>query len=187
MTCRVCTRELAAALGREPTHAELARRMGVTEADIGEIEAEAKRGYHNGGFKIYDVSKPAQPKRDRASQDRRHRRTSLRHGRALRLHLDRDGRLCRQHPRHLRYRRSAAAAGSIALVDAGAAHRAAARSRSWPGRQHRLHHALRFGDEMWASCWHGGFSIVDVSDIAQAAGPPAATTIIRCFRSRPTP
>ena len=29
---------------------------------MAEIEAEAKRGYHKGGFKIYDVSNPAQPK-----------------------------------------------------------------------------------------------------------------------------
>ena len=54
--------QLAEALGRAPTHAELAQKMSVTEAAIGEIEEEAKRGYHNGGFKIYDVSNPAQPK-----------------------------------------------------------------------------------------------------------------------------
>src|SRR5215470_14387646 len=34
-------RELAGTLGRDPTHAELAARLGVTEADVGEIEAEA--------------------------------------------------------------------------------------------------------------------------------------------------
>src|SRR5215467_566344 len=55
-------REIAAALGRAPTPAELAARLGVTEPDIREIEAEAKRGYHNGGFKIYDISEPTQPK-----------------------------------------------------------------------------------------------------------------------------
>ena len=38
---------------------------------------------------------------------------------------------------------------------------------TWPGRQHRLHHALRFGHEMWASYWHAGFRIVDVSNIAE--------------------
>src|SRR5260221_4842215 len=36
---------------------------------------------------------------------------------------------------------------------------------SWLGRRHRLHHALRFGNEMWASCWHGGFRIVDIADL----------------------
>jgi hypothetical protein len=54
--------QLAATLGREPTRAELAQKLSVTEDAIGEIEQEAKRGYHNGGFKIYDVSKPAAPK-----------------------------------------------------------------------------------------------------------------------------
>jgi hypothetical protein len=36
---------------------------------------------------------------------------------------------------------------------------------TWPGRQHRLHHALRFGDEMWAGVWHGGVRVIDVKDI----------------------
>jgi hypothetical protein len=36
---------------------------------------------------------------------------------------------------------------------------------SWSGKRYRLHHALRFGDEMWASCWHGGFRIIDVADL----------------------
>jgi len=38
---------------------------------------------------------------------------------------------------------------------------------AWAGRQHRLHHALRFGPEMWASCWRGGLYVVDVSDLAR--------------------
>ena len=38
---------------------------------------------------------------------------------------------------------------------------------TWSGKRHRLHHALRFGNEMWASCWHGGFRVVDVSDLAR--------------------
>src|SRR5262249_57529809 len=44
---------------------------------------------------------------------------------------------------------------------------------TWSGRRHRLHHVLRFGDEMWASCWHAGFWVVDVSDLAR---PKAAGT-----------
>jgi hypothetical protein len=46
-------------------------------------------------------------------------------------------------------------------------HIAGGETPTWPGRQHRLHHALRRGNEMWASCWHGGFFIVDISDLAQ--------------------
>src|SRR5262249_59141562 len=37
----------------------------------------------------------------------------------------------------------------------------------------RRHHALRFGDEMWGSGWHGGFWVVDVTDLAR---PKAAGT-----------
>jgi hypothetical protein len=44
---------------------------------------------------------------------------------------------------------------------------------TWSGRRHRLHHALRFGDEMWASCWHGGFWVVDVTDLARPKGAGA--------------
>ena len=38
---------------------------------------------------------------------------------------------------------------------------------AWVGRRNRLHHALRFGDELWAGCWHGGIAVIDVSDIRQ--------------------
>src|SRR5207247_3617059 len=46
-------------------------------------------------------------------------------------------------------------------------HTAGGETPSWSGRRHRLHHALRFNDEMWASCWHGGFWVVDVSELAK--------------------
>jgi hypothetical protein len=36
---------------------------------------------------------------------------------------------------------------------------------AWQGRRNRLHHALRFGDELWAGCWHGGIAVIDVADI----------------------
>ena len=44
-------------------------------------------------------------------------------------------------------------------------HIAGGEKPTWPGRQHRLHHALRFGDRLWAGCWHGGVRVIDVSDI----------------------
>ena len=46
-------------------------------------------------------------------------------------------------------------------------HVAGGETPTWSGRRHRLHHALRFGEEMWASCWHAGFWVVDVSDLAR--------------------
>ena len=35
----------------------------------------------------------------------------------------------------------------------------------WPGLTHRLHHALRFGDELWAAVWYAGLRVIDASDI----------------------
>ena len=54
-------RTLAEALGREPTAAEIAAKLSVTEDDLRTLEAFEQRGYGNGGFKVYDVSRPAQP------------------------------------------------------------------------------------------------------------------------------
>lgn len=36
---------------------------------------------------------------------------------------------------------------------------------SWPGRQHRCHHAIRHGDRLYVSYWHGGGVILDISDM----------------------
>jgi len=44
-------------------------------------------------------------------------------------------------------------------------HVAGGEKPSWAGRRNRLHHALRFGDELWAGCWHGGLAVIDISDI----------------------
>jgi hypothetical protein len=157
---------LAGASGRDPTHAELARKMGVTEADIREIEAEAKRGYHNGGFNIYDVANPAQPK------EIVHHKTG-----GVGVHrFDMDERYAYISTEMQGY------VGNILVVyDIGDPRRPQEVSRwwmpgqhieggekpAWSGRQHRLHHALRFGNEMWASCWHAGFNVVDVSDLSK--------------------
>ena len=54
--------QLRDALGRDPTHAELAQKLGVHESDIPAVEAQEKNPYRNGGFKIYDVSDRAKPK-----------------------------------------------------------------------------------------------------------------------------
>jgi hypothetical protein len=44
-------------------------------------------------------------------------------------------------------------------------HVAGGETPSWSGRRNRLHHALRFGDELWAGCWHAGVRVIDVADI----------------------
>jgi len=46
-------------------------------------------------------------------------------------------------------------------------HTAGGEKPTWSGYKNRLHHALRVGDTMWASCWHAGLRVIDVSDITK--------------------
>src|SRR5207237_3727791 len=159
-------RELSETLRRQPTIAELAAKLGVAEDDVRTVEEAEKRGYHNGGFKIYDVSTPARPKEivhhktggigvHRFDMDERYAYISTEMkgyvGNILVIYDIRDP----QRP------------SEVSRWWIPGQHIAGGETPTWPGRQHRLHHALRFGNEMWASCWHGGFRIVDVSDLGQ--------------------
>jgi hypothetical protein len=159
-------RELTERFGREPTAEEIAARMSVTVDDLRAAEDFERRGYGNGGFRIYDVSDPAQPKLIR------HHRTG---GRGVHR-FDMDERCAYISTEMAGY------VGNILVIydlaDPGkpaevsrwwmpGQHIAGGETPTWSGRRHRLHHALRFGDQMWASCWHGGFWVVDVSDLAK--------------------
>jgi hypothetical protein len=159
-------RALTQALGREPTRKELAAKMGVSEDDLATLEDFERRGYHNGGFKIYDVSNPAQPKLvcyqktggigvHRFDMDERHAYISTEMqgyvGNILVIYDLRDP----VRPQE------------VSRWWMPGQHVAGGEAPTWSGRRHRLHHALRFGDEMWASCWHGGFWVVDVSDLVR--------------------
>ncbi len=162
-------RALAEALKREPTREEIAAKMSVTENDLALLEAFEQRGYDNGGFKIYDVSDPARPKLicyhktggigvHRFDMDERHAYISTEMkgyvGNILVIYDLRDPRRPQE----------------VSRWWMPGQHVEGGETPSWSGRRHRLHHALRFGDEMWASCWHAGFWVVDVSDLARPKG-----------------
>src|SRR5258706_8614796 len=49
-------------LKREPSHAELAEKLGIKESDIPMVEAAERNPYALGGFRIYDVSDRTKPK-----------------------------------------------------------------------------------------------------------------------------
>ncbi len=38
---------------------------------------------------------------------------------------------------------------------------------TWEGTDHRCHHPIRRGDRLYASYWHGGFAILDISDMSK--------------------
>ena len=138
-----------------------------TEADLVAIEdGREAQPYRNGGFRIYDVADPAKPKLihhqltggigvHRFDMDERYAYISTEMegfvGNILVIYDMRDP----------------ASPQEVSRWWMPGQHIAGGEKPTWSGKRHRLHHALRFGDEMWASCWHGGFRIVDVSDISK--------------------
>ena len=156
--------QLREALGRDPTHAELAAKLGVKESDIPAVEAAEKKPYDQGGFRIYDVSDRAKPRLIT------HHKT---HGRGVhRFDMDADyAYISTEMPGYIgnilvTYDiRNPAQPEEVSRWWLPGQHLAGGEKPAWPGRQHRLHHALRQGDRMWAGMWHGGVRVIDVSDI----------------------
>jgi hypothetical protein len=157
-------RELRETLGRDATRGELAEKLNVTEADLTAIEAAEKQPYRNGGFRIYDVSNPSKPALihhqltggigvHRFDMDERYAYISTEMdgfvGNILVTYDLRDPKRPEE----------------VSRWWMPGQHIAGGEKPAWSSKRHRLHHALRFGNEMWASCWHGGFRIVDVADL----------------------
>ena len=38
---------------------------------------------------------------------------------------------------------------------------------NWEGTAHQCHHPIRYGDRLYVSYWHGGFVILDISDMSK--------------------
>ena len=151
-------------LGREPSHAELAEKLGLKETDIPRLEKGDPEPYHNGGFKLYDVSNPARPE-------------SLGYVKTggIGVHrFDMDERYA-----YISTEMEGYVGNILVIFDIGdparpeevsrwwmpGQHLAGGEMPDWQGPDHRLHRALRQGDRLWAGCWHAGLRIIDVSDI----------------------
>jgi len=155
---------LRAELGRDPTHAELALKLGVKEADIPAVEAAEKKQYGSGGFKLYDVSDRTKPKLIHFQKT---------HGRGVhRFDMDADyAYISTEMPGYVGNIlviydiRDPARPQEVSRWWMPGQHIEGGEKPTWSGRQHRLHHALRQGNRMWAGCWHGGVRVIDVSDI----------------------
>ncbi len=152
-------------LGREPNHQELADRLGVEAVDIPVLEEAERNPYDKGGFKIYDISNRARPEliayqktggigvhRFDMDADYAYISTEMAGfvGNILVIYDIRDP----------------ARPAEVSRWWMPGQYLAGGETPDWPGRQNRLHHALRFGNEMWAGCWHGGLRVIDVRDIA---------------------
>ncbi|HSG94680.1 MAG TPA: RNA polymerase subunit sigma-70, partial [Afifellaceae bacterium] len=155
---------LAAELGRPATDDEIATEIGVEAADIPVLEAARKRGYRDGGFKVYDISDKANPK------EIAYQRTF-----GFGVHrFDAD-----ENYAYISTEMEGYVGNILVVYDMAdpaqpqevsrwhmpGQHLAGGETPTWKGYRNRLHHAMRVGDEFWASCWHAGLRVIDASDI----------------------
>src|SRR5512146_2887764 len=153
-------------LGRLPTGSELAADLRTDEAEIAALEAEHARGYGEGGFKIWDISDPLKPRLlsqqktggcgvHRFDSDENYAYISTEmegySGNILVIYDIRD----RQRP------------SEVSRYWLPGQHAAGGEQPTWDGGSHMLHHALRYGNQLWAAFWYGGFRVLDVSDMTQ--------------------
>jgi hypothetical protein len=156
---------LTTALGRTPEAGELARELDLDAAEFDSLVATLARGYDEGGFKVWDISDRAQP-----------RLLSYQHTHGFGVHrFDLDERYA-----YISTEMSGYIGNILVIYDLKnpekpeevarwwmpGQHLAGGETPTWQGYGHRLHHALRVGDELWASVWHAGFRVIDISDIS---------------------
>ncbi|HEY9549059.1 MAG TPA: sigma-70 domain-containing protein, partial [Kiloniellaceae bacterium] len=159
-------KQLTAELGRAPEAAEVAKALGVEPAQVAELEAARQRGYRDGGFKLWDISdksKPRQLAHQRTFGFGTHR-FDMDAGHAY-ISTEMEGYL--GNILVVYDLKDPARPQEVSRWHMPGQHIAAGEKPTWKGYKNRLHHALRVGDELWASVWHAGFRVLDVSDITR--------------------
>lgn len=156
--------DLRRELGREPNDEELGVRLNVPVNLFPRLREYMQHGYTEGGFKIYDVSSPSRPRElayvrthgvgvHRFDMDERYAYISTEmkgfHGNILVVYDIADPSRPEEISRWWMPGQNTGA-GEIP---------------SWTGLRNRLHHALRVGDELWASAWYAGVRVIDATDI----------------------
>ena len=159
------TRENLEAEGKDASDNGVAEALGVKVGMIPEMmAAQAEDFYTDGGFKVWDISNKSNPK-------------ELTHVRtygfgAHRFDMD-------QNFAYISTEMEGYIGNILVIYDltnpskpnevsrwwVPGQHIAGGETPNWLRYSHRLHHALRVGDEMWASVWQAGFRVIDVSDI----------------------
>lgn len=152
-------------LGRFPSDKEIARELGVVTEDIPTLIQAEKRGYTDGGFKIYDISDRTRPR------EIAFKRTSL-YG-VHRFDVD-------QHYAYISTEMEGFKGSILVVYDIQDPQRPqevshwympdqkieAGAEPEWINHPNRLHHAMRYEDQLWAACCSAGFHVVDVADIS---------------------
>ena len=155
---------LEAELKRSPTDAELAARLQVKEGDIAPLEALHRRGYDEGGFKIWDIRDVTRPRLIT------HQKTG-----GVGVHrFDVD-----QNYAYISTEMEGYVGNILVIYDLAkpeapqevsrwwlpGQHVAGGETPTWKGYKNRLHHALRVGNELWAAVWNAGLRVIDITDI----------------------
>lgn len=151
--------------GRPASKKEIAHELVVATEDIPLLVEAEKRGYSDGGFKIYDISDRTRP-REIAFQ-----KTS-----GYGVHrFDVDDNYA-----YISTEMEGFNGNILVVYDIGNPQRPQEVSRWWIPSQKiaageepvwinhsvRLHHAMRYENQLWAACCGAGFRVVDISDIA---------------------
>lgn len=156
---------LEKSLGRPPGDDEIAQVLEVCPNDLPILAESARRGYRDGGFKIYDISDRTRPRQlvfqkthgygvHRFDVDENYAYISTEmegfNGNILVVYDIRNPERPREVSRW--YIPSQKIAEGEQPV--------------WINHPVRLHHAMRCGDQIWAACCAAGFRVVDIADIS---------------------
>ena len=155
---------LSTSLGRAPNDQEVADDLGVKVSQLAELDAARERGYHEGGFRIYDISDKSNP---RLLSDTK----TFGFG-VHRFDVD-------ENYAYISTEMEGYIGNILVTYDISnpenpvevsrwwmpGQHLAGGEKPTWAGYKNRLHHAMRVGNELWAACWHAGFRVLDATDM----------------------
>ncbi len=143
---------------------QIAERLSVKPSDIAVLEEALERGYSSGGFRVWDISDKTAPKL-----------LSYVKTYGFGVHrFDMDSNYA-----YISTEMEGYVGNILVIYDLSdptnptevsrwhmpGQHVANGETPTGVGYSHRLHHAMRCGDELWAAVWHAGFRVLDASDI----------------------
>lgn len=156
--------ELAQKLGRAPTDDEIAAQLKVKPSDMPRLHRLARDGYHDAGFKVWDISDITRPRLIT------HQKTG-----GVGVHrFDVD-----ENYAYISTEMAGYVGNILVIYDMKdparptevsrwwmpGQHVAGGEQPLWSGQEWRLHHTLRHEDKLYAGCWQGGIRVIDVADI----------------------
>lgn len=145
--------------------AAIAAELKVKLSDIAVLEEALERGYDGGGFRVWDISDKTAPRL--LSYVRTH---------GFGVHrFDADANYAYISTEMQGYvgnilvnydLSDPANPREVSRWHMPGQHVAAGETPTGKGYSHRLHHAMRCGDELWAAVWQAGMRVLDASDMA---------------------